>query len=277
MLEIYEQIKGNYMKILGFSAGAHDSSYAIFEDGKLLLHEELERVTRIKETEADVLEYLEKSGVSLDGFDYIVTYPHGDLRFYSPTYLKIKGKNPSKCIEVGHHLAHAANAFYNSQYKSSLIITIDGGGWDNGTPGCLTAWQAGEDKITNLNYSTSPNLGSFWQDCTRQIFGLSGGGPPYGCQAGTVMAMSSMATESEKPQVPYSQYSGCSDQRKYNLAQGIQDVTEEIVKDYIEKHLGENTNLCLSGGVVLNCVLTGKIKSWFPQIKNIYATPLFES
>ncbi len=262
------------MKILGFSAGAHDSSYAIFEDGKLLLHEELERVTRIKETEADVLEYLEKSGVSLDGFDYIVTYPHGDLRFYSPTYLKIKEKNPSKCIEVGHHLAHAANAFYNSQYKSSLIITIDGGGWDNGTPGCLTAWQAGEDKITNLNYSTSPNLGSFWQDCTRQIFGLSGGGPPYGCQAGTVMAMSSMATESEKPQVPYSQYSGCSDQRKYNLAQGIQDVTEEIVKDYIEKHLGENTNLCLSGGVVLNCVLTGKIKSWFPQIKNIFVPPV---
>ncbi len=148
------------MKILGFSAGAHDSSYAIFEDGKLLLHEELERVTRIKETEADVLEYLEKSGVSLDGFDYIVTYPHGDLRFYSPTYLKIKEKNPSKCIEVGHHLAHAANAFYNSQYKSSLIITIDGGGWDNGTHGCLTAWQAGEDKIKG-GFSHLYNISQF--------------------------------------------------------------------------------------------------------------------
>ena len=36
------------MKILGFSAGAHDSSYAIFEHGRLVIHEELERVTRVK-------------------------------------------------------------------------------------------------------------------------------------------------------------------------------------------------------------------------------------
>tara|TARA_R110002020_G_scaffold200404_2_gene402694 strand:+ start:679 stop:2178 length:1500 start_codon:yes stop_codon:yes gene_type:complete len=262
------------MKILGFSAGAHDSSYAVFEDGRLVIHEELERITRVKETEADVLQHLQESGVDLDEFDYIVTYPHGNLRFYSPTYLKIKDKNPSKCIEVGHHLAHAANAFYNSKYNNSLVVTIDGGGWDNGSAGCLTAWQANKDGIKNLDYSTSPNLGGFWQDCTREIFGLSGGGPPYGCQAGTVMAMSSMASESEKPEHPYSQYSGCSEQRKYNLAQGIQDVTEETVKKYIEKHLGENTNLCLSGGVVLNCVLTGQIKSWFPQIKNVFVPPV---
>lgn len=262
------------MKVLGFSAGAHDSSYAIFEDGRLVIHEELERITRVKETEADVLQHLQESGVDLDEFDYIVTYPHGNLRFYSQTYLNIKDKNPSKCIEVGHHLAHAANAFYNSKYDDSLVVTIDGGGWDDGTPGCLTSWQADKNGIKNLDYSTAPNLGGFWQDCTREIFGLSGGGPPYGCQAGTVMAMSSMSDESERPEKPYSQYAGCSDQRKYNLAQGIQDVTEDIVKQYIEKHLGENTNLCLSGGVVLNCVLTGKIKSWFPQIENVFVPPV---
>ncbi len=262
------------MKILGFTAGTHDSSYAIFEDGRLIVHEELERITRVKETEADVLEYLEKSGVNLDDFEYIVTYPHGDLKFYSPTYLRIKEKDPSKCVEIGHHLSHAANAFYNSKYENALVVTIDGGGWDNNTPGCLTAWQATEESIHNLNYRTNPNLGGFWQDCTRDIFGLSGGGPPYGCQAGTVMAMSSMSQESERPKHPYSQYSSASNQRKYNLAQGIQDVTEDVVKKYIESYLGDNINLCLSGGVVLNCVLTGKIKSWFPQIKNVFVPPV---
>ncbi len=262
------------MKILGFSAGSHDSSYAIFEDGRLVIHEELERITRVKETEEDVLQYLEESGVDLDEFDYIVTYPHGNPIGYSQTYLNIQRKNPSKCVEIGHHLAHAANAFYNSKYDDSLVVTIDGGGWDNGRPGCLTSWQADKDSIKNLDYRMSPNLGGFWQDCTREIFGLSGGGPPYGCQAGTVMAMSCMANESETPERPYSQYAGCSDQRKYNLAQGIQDVTENIVKEYIQKNLGENTNLCLAGGVVLNCVLTGKIKSWFPQIKNIFIPPV---
>jgi len=262
------------MKILGFTAGTHDSSYAIFEDGRLVIHEELERVTRVKETQSDVLEYLEATGINLDDFEYIVTYPHGNLQFYSPTYLRIKERNPSKCIEIGHHLSHAANAFYDSKYEDALVVTIDGGGWDNNTPGCLTAWQASKKSIDNLNYRTDPNLGGFWQDCTRDIFGLSGGGPPYGCQAGTVMAMSSMSQESERPQRPYSQYSGVSDQRKYNLAQGIQDVTEEVVKEYIEDHLGDNTNLCLSGGVVLNCVLTGKIKSWSSQIKNIFVPPV---
>tara|TARA_Y100000004_G_scaffold146629_1_gene167559 strand:+ start:3247 stop:4743 length:1497 start_codon:yes stop_codon:yes gene_type:complete len=262
------------MKILGFTAGTHDSSYAIFEDGRLIVHEELERITRVKETEADALEYLEKSGVNLDDFEYIVTYPHGDLKFYSPTYLRIKEKQPSKCVEIGHHLSHAANAFYNSKYENALVVTIDGGGWDNNTPGCLTAWQATEESIHNLNYRTNPNLGGFWQDCTRDIFGLSGGGPPYGCQAGTVMAMSSMSQESERPKHPYSQYSSVSDQRKYNLAQGIQDVTEEVVKSYIESYLGDNINLCLSGGVALNCVLMGKIKSWFPQIKNVFVPPV---
>jgi carbamoyltransferase len=262
------------MKILGFTAGTHDSSYAIFEDSRLIIHEELERLTRVKETESDVLEYLEGSGVDLNEFDYIVTYPHGNLQFYSPTYLRIKRENPEKCVEIGHHLAHAANAFYTSKYPDALVVTIDGGGWDEGVPGCLTAWDGAGDQVKRLDYRTEPNLGSFWQDCTRQIFGLSGGGPPYGCQAGTVMAMSSMSTKSVKPLPPYSQYANCSDQEKYNLARGIQDQTEDIIKEYMSHFIGDHTNLCLSGGVVLNCVLTGKIKSWFPQIKRIFVPPI---
>lgn len=262
------------MKILGFSHGTHDSSYAIFENGELVIHEELERITRVKETEEDAVQYLINQGVDLNIFDYIVTYPHGSKKAYSKAYLKYKESNSKKCIEIGHHLGHAANAFYTSKYDKSLIITIDGGGWDNGRPGCLTAWEGTNGKIKELDYQTSPNLGWFWNRCTKEIFGLSGGGPPYGCQAGTVMAMSSMATSFTIPSEPYSQYSNLSTQEKYNIAKGMQTHTEEVIKNYIQDYIKDHTNICLSGGVALNCVMMGKIKSWFPQIQNVFIPPV---
>ena len=50
---------------------------------------------------------------------------------------------------VGHHQAHAANAFYSSNFDDSLILTIDGGGLDvvNGENkvSTFTIWE-GKDK-----------------------------------------------------------------------------------------------------------------------------------
>ena len=45
------------MKIFSFSSGAHDSSYAIYHDNKIISHDELERHTRIKECDGDILEF----------------------------------------------------------------------------------------------------------------------------------------------------------------------------------------------------------------------------
>ena len=59
------------MKIVGLSFGSHDSSYAIFENGDLLLHEELERHSRIKECDGDVVKfYIERQG-SFDDVDVV--------------------------------------------------------------------------------------------------------------------------------------------------------------------------------------------------------------
>ena len=40
-------------------------------------------------------------------------------------------------------------------------------------------------------------------------------------------------------------------------------------KSDIEKY--NYSNICLSGGVSLNCVMAGKLYEWFPEIKSIYA------
>src|SRR3989338_1649679 len=50
-------------------------------------------------------------------------------------------------------------------------------------------------------------------------------------------------------------------QREMDLARSVQDVTEEVVRRmvrFLKKETGEK-NLCLAGGVALNCVANGKI------------------
>ena len=49
-----------------------------------------------------------------------------------------------------------------------------------------------------------------------------------------------------------------------------------MIKEKIGSYLKEynSENLCLSGGVSLNSVMTGQIRNWFPTIKNVYIDPI---
>ena len=63
-------------------------------------------------------------------------------------------------------------------------------------------------------------------------------------------------------------------QRHCDLALAIQKVTEEIIIKMVKetKRLTSSENLCLSGGVALNCVANGKIEE-LKLFKNIYIQP----
>ena len=56
-----------------------------------------------------------------------------------------------------------------------------------------------------------------------------------------------------------------------NMALAIQKVTEEIVINMVKetKKITNSKNLCLSGGVALNCVINGKIEE-LKLFDNIY-------
>ena len=276
------------MKILGFSHGSHDSSYCIYEDGKLLVHEELERLNRVKETDGDILEYLFQKGTTFDDFDYITTYPHGELKWYSPTFVKEFDRIKDKFIEVGHHTSHAANAYFTSGFGKSLVFTLDGGGWDRLETGMIassaTAWIAEGGEIQPLRFSDDCNLGWIWSQATSVVFKMSGGGPPYGCQAGTVMGMSAYGNANNFKHIDkdflskcdFSTLSELNEQEQFDFAARLQQLTEEIIYDLLKPYIDqyEVDSVCLSGGVALNCVMTGKISSWFPKIKNIYIPPV---
>ena len=66
------------------------------------------------------------------------------------------------------------------------------------------------------------------------------------------------------------------EQNKFDIAHSLQLATESVVKDIICKamKLFPSENLCIAGGCTLNSVMIGKIKDWFPNIKNIYIPPI---
>ena len=208
----------------------------------------------------------------------------------------IRGELPelrSDCqiLFTEHHQSHAASAFYPSPFDEAAILTIDGvGEWATTTIGhgrgretkilkelrfphslglvysaftdyCGFRINSGEYKLMGLAPYGEPKYadvirrelfdikpdGSFWLnlDCfnflrgttmTNEKFHRLFGGPPRGPE--------------EK-----------IEQRHMDVARSIQSVTEEIMLR-LARHAREVTglkNLCLAGGVALNCVANGLI------------------
>jgi carbamoyltransferase len=192
---------------------------------------------------------------------------------------------------TGHHQAHAASAFYPSPFEEAAILTIDGvGEWATTTIGhgrgreikllkelrfphslglvysaftdyCGFRINSGEYKLMGLAPYGEPRYadtirrelfdlkpdGSFWLNLdyfnflhgttmTNEKFHRLFGGPPRGPE--------------EKIEL-----------RHMDVARSIQLVTEEIMLR-LARHAREATgqkNLCLAGGVALNCVANGII------------------
>jgi carbamoyltransferase len=190
-----------------------------------------------------------------------------------------------------HHQSHAASAFYPSPFDEAAILTIDGvGEWATTTIGhgrgseikiqkelrfphslgliysaftdyCGFRINSGEYKLMGLAPYGEPKYadairrelldikpdGSFWLNLdyfnflrgttmTNEKFHKLFGGPPRGPE--------------EK-----------IEQRHMDVARSIQLVTEEIML-LLARHAREVTglkNLCLAGGVALNCVANGRI------------------
>jgi len=295
------------MKIAGLCSG-HDCSFAILEDGVPTFHAELERYLRIKEPIGDSLSFLFDKYPHYDDiahFTHCVDTWSGGIRTRFPeTYEKMQDilqKNGGKFYEPGHHESHAANAFFSSNYDEALIVTIDGGGRDLDKNGniiitTLTIWKGEGNKIKPIAIFPIDkiNLGVMWQMCTTEIFGLSGG-HPKGNQAGSVMAMAVMGD----PKKYYNYFYGYkgnisntyppfdfsrlrkkaeeSEEERFNIAASLQAVTEDIVKAIILKYAKKfpSKYLCLSGGVVLNSVMSGKMFDWFEGIyDDIYMCPV---
>ena len=196
-----------------------------------------------------------------------------------------------KVLFCDHHESHAASAFYPSPFEEAVVLTMDGVGewttssWGIGRGNDLQL--KGEIKFPHslgLLYSAFTYYTGFKVNSGEyKVMGLAPYGEPrfvdliykhlidikpdgsfrlnmkyFNYCAGLTM------TNKHFDQLfggPAREPESTVTQREMDLARSVQDVTEEIVLR-MARHLRKESglkNLCLAGGVALNCVANGKI------------------
>ena len=188
-----------------------------------------------------------------------------------------------------HHLSHAASAFYPSPFESAAVLTLDGvGEW---TTTSLAVGKGRDLKVVKeihfphslgLLYSAFTYYTGFRVNSGEyKVMGLA----PYGVPKYADLIREKLITVAEdgsfQLDMSYFDYAtGLTmtnkkfdalfggpprtaetelTQREMDLAASVQKVTEDIVIQIakgIAKDTGER-NLCLAGGVALNCVANG--------------------
>jgi len=203
-----------------------------------------------------------------------------------------------------HHLSHAASAFFSSPYSEAVILTLDGvGEWAT-----TTVSIGKENKIDIVKEIHFPHsLGLLYSAFTYflgfkvnsgeyKVMGLAPYGEPrfkkiifdnlidvkedgsfqlnmdyFNYATGLTMTNSKFAKlfniKRREPEV-------WLEQIHMDIAASLQVVTEEIVikiSRYLKREFSQN-NLCLAGGVALNCVANAKILKE-KIFENIYIQP----
>ncbi len=216
----------------------------------------------------------------------------------------IKNFTEKKLYFSEHHLSHASSAFYPSPYDEAIILTLDGvGEW------ATTTISIGkENKIKILKEINFPHsIGLLYSAFTYylgfkvnsgeyKVMGLA----PYGQPIYKDIILNNLVDVKEdgsfKLNMSYFNYSTglTMTNKKFNklfkssrrepesnltqfhmdIASSIQEVIEEIIIKII-KYLSKEfkiKNLCLAGGVALNCVANSKILKT-KHFENVWIQP----
>ena len=199
-------------------------------------------------------------------------------------------------IYIEHHLAHAASAFFCSGFSSSSIVTVDGNGEKNST----VAWFGNGKKIQKIREESDTNsLGNFYTLITTYLglhkriieggegktMGLAAYGHPDE-QVTTAMrkimdidkskwykinSRFSMTTASEKGMhllsnvFNHPKRTNPTSPLEYpyaDIAFAAQDSLEKALLKVVKYTIDVTgcDNLCLAGGVTLNCTANGFIR-----------------
>jgi len=209
--------------ILGLNAYHPDSSACIIKDGQLLAAVEEERFRRIKHWSGfpkEAIRYcLKFAGIGLEDLDYIAMNKDPQANIYrkivyfvlkkpalsllsnrlrnlikikdiktmlAKEFLISKEKIKAKVVNVEHHRAHLASAFFVSPFKDAAVVSLDGFG--DFTSSMVAK---GKDNKIKVNYAVNfpHSLGLFYTAITQylgfknfgdeyKVMGLSGFGKP---------------------------------------------------------------------------------------------------
>jgi carbamoyltransferase len=190
---------------------------------------------------------------------------------------------------VEHHVAHAASAFNCSPFKTAAVMTVDGRGEQ-----ATTTYNIGHgqqlNRIGQVNLPHS--LGLLYEDVTThlgflhssdeyKVMALASYGKPdfvndfrdivqIGANGQYTINNQNLNERFGPKRLRHEEFTAYH----FNIAHSLQLVLEEAMLEltgWLQQETGEN-NLCLAGGVALNCVANARIrdKGFF---KNIWVQP----
>ncbi len=207
-------------------------------------------------------------------------------------------KRKLKVLFSEHHLSHAASAFYSSPFQEAAILTIDGvGEWATasiclGKDNRITMLKemkfphsvgllysaftyylgfrvnSGEYKLMGLAPYGNPEseqTHEYHRLIKEHLVSIKDDGSIWVNQDYFNYATGLRMIRGDKWEklfgLPVLVADGKIDQRHCNMALAIQQITEEIVLKMAReaKRITGSDNLCMAGGVALNCVANGKL------------------
>ncbi len=220
-------------------------------------------------------------------------------------------KGKVKLLFPEHHLSHAASAFYPSGFEDAAILTIDGvGEWATASichgkgkdlsilrelkfPHSLgllySAFtyflgfkvNSGEYKLMGLapyGDPSSPDVDRYVSTILKELVDVKEDGSIWLDQQYFNYAVGLTMTEDEKWEKLFGMKrrkpEAELEQKHCNLGLAIQRITEMVVTKMAAeaKRLTGSDNLCLAGGVALNCVSNGKLITQ-NIFKNVFIQP----
>ncbi len=216
----------------------------------------------------------------------------------------LDGRYTKRVVFTGHHESHAASAYFPSPFDKAAILTIDGvGEWDTATIGIGEGNKIKLLKTMHFPHSLGLLYSAFTYFCgfkvnsgEYKLMGLAPYGEPkyadiiykhlIDLKADGSMAMDmshfnyceGLRMTNDKFAAlfggPARDAESPITQREMDLAASIQAVTEEAVLRMARyaKELTGSDNLCMAGGVALNCVANGKLHR-AGIFKNLFVQP----
>ena len=182
---------------------------------------------------------------------------------------------------VEHHVAHAASAFHASPFDRAAVLTLDGRGeratttYSVGRGTCL-------ERIGQVDMPHS--LGMLYEEVTDYLGFLrssdeykvmalaSFGKPRYIDEFRDIVRLGADGQYTLQPLRlterfgPARLKGGPTEQRHYDIAHSLQLVLEEsalALVQWLHERTGEE-NLCMAGGVALNCVMNARLRDRGP-------------
>ncbi|MET7981684.1 MULTISPECIES: carbamoyltransferase C-terminal domain-containing protein [unclassified Streptomyces] len=288
--------------VVGINLG-HDGGAALITGTTMVAigEERLNRTRYSPGWQAALLYCLRAAGLKLTDIDLIAVSGIGRTPpARAETGLAHLGIDPNRIIPVDHHLSHAYTAYCLSPYQDATVLVVDGGGNNNDTETYYRATPGGIERCGG-NPPTRPRAGGIgatyeaftnWLGWHEQEAGKTMALASYG-DAGHYLAplfdvvdthvhgrltrthAAGVADLAERTGFDFGpQGSRGQHELGINAAAYIQEQIERALCALVEQTVTTTGfgNLCLAGGVALNCVAADKVRR-LDRVTGYFAPP----